>query len=269
LASQERSAVSRLSDLVADAPDIPTIEIPDLSGDGKAPVRDTFERMAETFVTGKPAPEKPKPDVTSAFDKGRDAKLVFQDAPVYPKNPVPTGTRRSPKATPASRPAGAADLQGLFATGLILVLVFAVGDWATPTAEEADAIAQPLANIVARRIDLATKLGKDASDTIALAIAIMSYGARVGPVAAERIRENIDARRRRERVDSVGAPPRPLHDRGEGGVAVGSADGANTAPGASYDPFNALAQAQRNGLGVLERDLTGGDGLNPALGFDG
>jgi hypothetical protein len=259
--------MSRLADLVkaTATEDIPTIDIPDLSGDGTAPVRETVGRMAETIVTGKPSPAKV--DVAAAFDKGRTARLVLEDAPpVFPKNPVPSGTRRSPRSTPTSRPAGAADLQGLFATGLILILVFAVGDWATPTEDEAVAIAAPLANIVARRIDLAATLGKDASDTVALAIAILSYMARVGPVAAERVRGNLESRRRRERVDSVGAPPRPLDDRGEGSVAAWADDGANAGAGTGYDPFDALAQAQRNGLGVLGRDLSGRQGPHPAVG---
>jgi hypothetical protein len=242
--------------------DIPEIDIPDLQlvdPPGTAPAGATLRRMVDV-IKGKSAPPPPtEPDVSAAF--GRGAQLVFEGEPaqpIFPKNPVPSGSR---KAKPApyrttSRPPGAEDLQGLFATGLILLLVFAVGEWATPTAEEASAIAAPMANILARRIDLAAKLGRDASDTIALTVAILAYLARVGPIAAERVREGIDNRRRRERVvRGDGAPIRPDDSEGTGGMAAGYPNEPSANGGPAYRPFDALAQARSNGLGILDRDL--------------
>jgi len=243
--------------------DIPTIDIPDLvivDAPGQAPVRATIGRMVDVLKKGKPSPERPTVDVSAAFDRGfKGADLVLDEpTPIFPKNPVPSGSKKAsstyrPKGA-STRPPGAEDLQGLFATGLILVLVFAVGDWASPTADEAMAISAPLSNIIARRIDLAAKLGKDASDTIALAVAILSYLARVGPIGAERVSERLEQRRRREGV--LREPTkRPNDGGGEGSVAFGDADGAGSAGSAAYNPFNAIASAQRNGLSQLDRDF--------------
>lgn len=257
--------------------DIPTIDIPELSfvdppnAPGTEPVNKTLHRMADV-LRGKdaPPPERPKVDISSAFDRGANhADLSLDVEPVHSaRNPTGRGQKASNKGATyrsAGRPPGSEDLQGLFATGLILLLVFAVGDWATPTADEATAISAPLANIVARRIDLAAKLGKDASDTIALAVAILSYLARVGPVAAERVRENLDNRRRRERVV---APNRPEYSAGESGVASWQDDGQSVSAsiGETYNPFDAIAKASRNGRGVLDRDLGPAQGSDFAVG---
>jgi hypothetical protein len=250
--------------------DIPTIESPDwqlVDPPGQAPVGKTIHRMVDVLTGGKP-PERQKVDVSAAFDRGmKGVDLVLEDTkPIWPKNPVSSGTRRKtykPPATVRTRPPGAEDLQGLFATGIILLLVFTVGDWATPTAEEATAIAAPLANILARRIDLAARLGKDASDTIALAVAILSYLARVGPIAAERVRTNLDNRRRRERVVPA---YRPADSGVEGGMDAGTYDRASTASGPPANPFDAIAKARGNGLGFLDREFGYTEGRDSSVG---
>lgn len=271
-----------LSDLTKSAegesPQLPTPPVAETIGgipvlDDGPSVKETARAMAETLVTGKTPPRR---SIADAFDSGaKGPTLVFTDSEpkeLWRKNPVPSGkSRTKPTATRSTRPAGAEDLQGLFATGLILLLVFGVGEWATPTADEASAIAAPLANIVARRIDLATKLGKDANDTIALAVALMSYAARVGPLAVERFREEMDERRRRaasERVDRAGTT-RPADSGGAGGVASGEANGSNPLRGAYHDPVDAIAKARSNGRSVLERDLgpTQGQGTPVAGGW--
>jgi hypothetical protein len=153
--------------------------------------RTTLRRMADV-LRGR-HPEDPEPTVGDAFDG--HATLAFDDTPpVWPRNPVPTGepSRRQGTRAPRGRPAGAEDLTPLFATGLVLLTTFTVGEWASPTVDEANAIAVPLSNIMARRIDIAAKLGKDASDTIALAVALMAYSYRVVPLATERVRSSLD-----------------------------------------------------------------------------
>jgi hypothetical protein len=258
---------------VADIPDITIPELMLVDSPGEAPVKATLHRMVDVLKSGKKPPERPVADVTGAFDrgfKGAELNLGDEDPQLWRKNPVTVGTKRGPYkpkgAGGSGRPAGAEDLQGLFATGIILILAFAVGEWATPTADEATAIAHPLSNILARRIDLAAKLGKDASDTIALAVACLSYLARVGPIAAERVRENVDKRRRRERV--VREPSNgPTDGGGEGSVDAWEADRQGPDGGQTYRPFDALAKAQRNGLGVLDRDLGGAQGRTPPVGY--
>lgn len=245
-----------------------TYDIPDLDeAPGTAPVPGTIRRMADVLV-GKVAP---KPDISAAFDRGAGvANLVLEDAPIWPKNPVPPSGGPGRKKTTSGvrqRPAGAEDLEGLFATGFILLTVFVIGEWASPTAEESTAIARPLANILARRIDLAARLGRDASDTIALAIALLSYLARVGPIAAERVREQVAARGKRERVVREPRPSGGHPDGGgTGGVAVGEDNGQSAYDGTALDPFHAIAQARNVGLGVLDRDLGGNQDGPSSLG---
>jgi hypothetical protein len=241
---------------------VATYSIPTIGEEpGQEPVKPTVRRMADTIL-GR------KPDVMAAFDKGAGAQLVLEDIPpVWPKNPVPPSggaSRRKPAATPTrQRPPGAEDLEGLFATGLILLLTFAVGDWASPTADEATAIARPMANIMARRIDLAARLGKDASDTIALAIAVLSYLARVGPVAAERMRHGFEERRQRAEQSRVTRPGQPADRPDDGGgadsMAAGPDNGSGTFSGSPIDPFHALATARNLGLG----GASGGAGNAP------
>jgi hypothetical protein len=241
--------------------EIPTIE----AEPGTEPVAPTVRRMADVLVGKRPV------DISAAFDRGSGgvATLVLEDAPpIWPRNPVPSGSGPRKKAAPArQRPAGAEDLEGLFATGFILLTVFVIGEWASPTADESTAIARPLANILARRIDLAARLGRDASDTIALAIAVLSYLARVGPIAAERVREQVAARGKRERVVRDQRPAEgPPDGGGAGSVAFGSDNGARAYAGSPLDPFHALTQARAAGLGFLDRDLGASPGDAPAVG---
>jgi len=261
--------------------EIPTIDIPELYSveapavpKGVEPVKRTIRRMADVLTgTDRNPPERPTVDVMAAFDRGsKGATLDLGDeaAPIWPKNPVPSGSSRKgttyqPKQRTGGRPPGAEDLQGLFATGIILLIAFSLGEDFQMTEEEALAVSGPLANIVARRIDLAAKLGKDASDTIALAVALLSYLARVGPVAAGRVRENVQQRQRR----TVSPPPRPLDSRGEDSVAAGEVYGTNPADGPAYRPFDALAKASRNGLEQLDRDFGYAPNSGPAVGSNG
>lgn len=263
-----------LADLaVVDAPaGIPTLDDPE---PGTAGVRETVSRMAETVRTGRvPSSKASSADIMSAFDGGgSSARLAWDDEPGFsaPKNPVPSGsrTRKGTGGARTVRPAGAADLQPLFATGLLLLATFVLDKELAPTEPEANAIAAPLANVLARRIDLAAKLGQDASDTVALAVALMAYGARVAPVAMERSRDAYERYQRRQRVDRVGRPPEPIHDRGEDGVDSRTHDGAGAGPGPLADPAAALAKARGVGWGAVVRDLGGPSNGSDPVGSNG
>jgi len=213
------------------------------------PVRSTLHRMADVLQGRQPRP----PSIGEAFD---GATLVLPDAsPLWPVNPVPSGEapRRPVERTRRGRPPGAEDLTPLFATGLVLLTTFVVGEWAAPTADEANAIAVPLSNILARRIDLAAKLGRDASDTIALVVALMAYAYRVIPLTTERVREGLE-RRQEERVSRAGRGAAEFADgSGTHGMAAGKGNGEGAGGGSPYDPFDALAKARATGLSVLDR----------------
>jgi hypothetical protein len=229
---------------------VPESPIEDLGGEQP---RTTLRRMADVLRGRHPEPG----DVASAFDsatlppEGADATAP----PLWPRNPVPPGGRERGRASrePRGRPAGADDLQGLFATGLMVLLAFSLGEELAPTEAEANAIAVPLSNILARRIDLAAKLGRDASDTIALAVALMAYSYRVVPIAAERVRHRYAANRQSERI--IEPASRFADYRGADGMAAGQGDGASPASRAAAHPLDALAQARTTGLNVLARDL--------------
>jgi hypothetical protein len=244
---------------IAEYDDVPPVA-------GTAPVKGTIRRMAETVRTGKP-PKPSAADINAAFDGG-PARLTFDDEPLFPKNPIPSGSRTrkggGTSAVRAARPAGASDLQPLFATGMLLLATFLLDESLAPTEPEAQAIAAPLANILARRIDLAAKMGADASDTIALAVAFMSYGARIAPAAMERARDGYKQYNRRQRVDRVGRPPTPPNDRAADGVAPWADDRTGTGPGAFDHPVDAIAKARRAGWGTVERDLgPSANGVDP------
>jgi hypothetical protein len=220
--------------------------------DLEAPRQPGTARRLFDVLRGKEAP----PDVGAAFDS---ATLGPDDAPpIFPRNPVPPGGReprfsRASTPTPRGRPAGADDLEGLFATGLVVLISFTLGAGMIPTEYEAAAISKPLANILARRIDLAARLGKDASDTIALAVALMAYGYRVAPIAAERVRSSLAAGKQRERI--VEPTSRPANYAGADSVAPRQDNGAGTGRGAAPNPLDALAKARDVAAGVLARDL--------------
>jgi len=195
------------------------------------------------------------PDPVPVGDAFDSATLAAEDTPpAWPRNPVPVGgeaPRRAPRAG-RGRPPGADDLTPLFATGLVLVTTFAVGAWAAPTADEASAFATPLANILARRIDVAAKLGRDASDTIALAVAVMAYAYRVVPLATERVRDSLE-QQRQQRTSRAGLerPAEAANGAGAHGVAARSGNGHGPDNGPTFDPFDALAKARAAGLGVF------------------
>ena len=210
------------------------------------PAGQTVRRMADV-LRGK------HPDTaTAAFDS---ATFPAEDSPpIWPRNPVPVNEprTRAPRMS-RGRPPGAEDLTPLFATGLVLLTTFAIGDWAAPTADEANAVGVPLANIMARRIDLAAKLGRDASDTIALAVAIMAYSYRVVPLATERVRSSLE-QRKANRVSDAGLGGNAADELAYGqtsyGMAPGESNGASPSNGPTFDPLAAIAKARATGLRV-------------------
>lgn len=229
------------------------------------PVRTTLHRMADV-LRGRQAPE---PTTTELFD---GATLALDDSPpLWPRNPVPAGEAPARGRTPRTlrgRPPGAEDLTPLFATGLVLLTTFTVGGWAAPTDAEAGAIAVPLANIMARRIDIAAKLGRDASDTIALAVALTTYGIRVVPLASERVRDSLE-RRNSERASRAGIRRDAAQSPDGSGtydVASGQGNGTDPGHGPAFDPFAAIAQARAAGLGVFgdSAPVPSGDGSSVA-----
>lgn len=216
--------------------------------------RTTLRRMKDVLL-GR-ATEPVVPSASAAFDGAVldfGGPLPGDEAPVWPRNPVPSGsepTRRQGGSRARAR--GADDLTPLFAGGLVILITFTIGEWAAPTKEEADAIAQPLSNILARRIDLAAKLGKDASDTIALAVALMAYTVRIVPLATERVRINLDERRA-HRVRSDGTAS-ASNGGASLGMASGPADEQGTGGYPSYNPRDAIAQARANGHKLFNGD---------------
>jgi hypothetical protein len=255
----ERAVGDQLrADVAAKAADTPYV-LTDAPGE---PVRATLRRMADVLVG-----HKPEPSVGDAFDGV--VQLPSEEAPLWPRNPVPSGEpQRRLHRTERGRPAGAADLTPLFATGLVLLLGWTLGEPYAPTQAEADAIAVPLSNVLARRIDLAAKMGRDASDVIALAVAVMAYLYRVGPLAAERVRSSLDDRRQRERAYPAGPSPSD-YDDGAGRVALGASNGAGTELGSTYHPLDAVAKATSLGRDILSRDLRPPSDGGTAVGADG
>ena len=242
------------------APEPSVAGVEQLEPDGQQPTGTTVRRMVD-ILRGRPAETVADGAATLAFDGG-------EAPPAWPRNPVPVGepTRRGrPSGSGSrSRPPGAEDIAPLFATGLMLLSAFIVGKWAAPTQDEADAIAAPLSNIVARRIDLAAKLGKDANDTIALSVALMAYLYRVGPIAAERVRDYAEARRNRSRQ-----PAGPAYDQGAVVMASGPSNGAGPNDGPTFDPFDAIARARTDGLGHLDRSFGYTPEQGPTVGDRG
>jgi hypothetical protein len=210
--------------------------------------------------TSEPYPPSPtlvmRPNVSDAFDAGAGVSAH-----------TPTPARRSTSKKPSAkggRPPGAEELQKLFAAGMILLIVFTVGEWAQPTAEEATELAAPLSNILARRIDIAAKLGADSNDVIAFTVAIMAYVVRVGPIAADKAKEAWEERNARSRVDRV--QPAPIRDsRRTGSMATGSNDGTGSSAGASRSAFDALAEARATSIGSLDRDFGYLPGSDPTV----
>lgn len=195
----------------------------------------------------------PKSRISAAFDSG--AKLNMpkpKDEPVDPnlRRPVAKSTRRSP----GGRPAGSDEFTDLFAAGMITLIAFTLGDDFQPTEEEAKDLARPLGNIIARRIDLAKKLGQDANDVVAFAVALMAYGVRVGPIAADRVRESYRDRQHRSRTNRLAEPP---NRGGTDSMVPGSDAGTSPEFGQTRNPIDAITQARDAQFGFLDRDLGG------------
>lgn len=208
-----------------------------------------------------------------AFEHGATLRLDVPPADEVPGEPTGEAPRRRRRRTvgdaassPRRRTVAGGQIGTLFVAGASILIGFTIGEWAAPTTAEADAMAVPLGNILARRIDLASKLGKDTDDVVTLAIAIMAWMARVGPVAAGRARNayaDRTSRRNAARVDGPPQPIRPPDDRGTGSLVDGRNDGPRTPLGASHSPLDAVAAVRASGLGYLARDL-GTDQDNPA-----
>jgi hypothetical protein len=244
------------------APELTLVDAP------QEPVRSTLHRMVDVLRGRQPEPVS----VGGAFD---GATLTFdqpidEGQPLWPRNPVPAGepTRRPGPTRRGGRPPGSEDLTPLFATGLVLLTTFALGEWAAPTADEASAIAVPFSNILARRIDIAAKLGRDASDTIALAVAIMAYSYRVVPLANERVRSSLE-RRNAERVSRAG-PGRD--DTAEfalstspDGMATGTGNGQGPQGYPAYSPLDAIAKARNAGLNLFAGSPNGASDGRPSV----
>jgi hypothetical protein len=244
----------------------PPLTLVDAPGE---PVRSTLHRMADV-LRGR----QPEPTVSRAFDGATlafDQPLDDGTPPLWPRNPIPAGepTRRPGLRTTKGRPAGAEDLTPLFATGLVLLTTFAIGDWAAPTADEAGAIAVPLANILARRIDIAAKLGRDASDTIALAVAIMAYSYRVVPLVNERVRSSLE-QRNADRVSRAGTgrddAAEFAYSAGPDSMAAGPSNGQGPQGYPAYSPLDAIAKARNAGLNLFAGSPHGAsDGRPPVV----
>lgn len=212
--------------------------------------------------------------LSRAFEHGATLRLDAPpiDAPSEPVGPeelTPTGRRRRRRgpstATASKRAVGGAQMGTLFVAGFAILISFTVGEWAVPTEVEANAIAAPLGNILARRIDIASKLGRDADDTIMLAVALMAYTARVGPIAAGRATNAWTERRNATRVDR---PPEPIRSANGGRTGVVD-DGGNVGQTPPYDatrsPLDAYAAASQNGLEYLDRSIGPNSGRADAV----
>lgn len=274
----------------------PPTETPVRSENGDSvSLGDTVAAMAATVASGTPegvfkgmTPEEVEAerqlfndvptDLGEFMDQGMNLNIPKPDDSAGPRatSEPPASSRRRksetgravpPKSSSNSKPPMSDELTGLFATGFIVLVSFTLGDDFLPTEHEATAIARPLANIMARRIDLAAKLGRDANDTIALAIALMSYGVRVGPIAAGKTREWNDDRKRRNAGERVLAGP----PQSESAGSVGIREDAFRSPsnGATPSALNVAAQAGNVVRGVLDRDLGGASNGGSPLDYLG
>jgi hypothetical protein len=219
----------------------------------------TFEALDE-IPTGAPVPEPTGASALErAFNQGANLTgLDVADEPVIArKRGRPRG---STSARRAANVAGAKQIGDLFITGLILLVSFTIGEWANPTPEESDAIARPLGNILARRIDLAAKLGKDADDVVALVIAMALWMSRIGPVAVERAKSAVEERRNRATANRVERPPEPVNARRAAGVDAGDYDPTSASDVASRNPLDAIAEVSRNAARGFGRNAA----ANPA-----
>lgn len=186
--------------------------------------------------------------MSEAFDSG--AKLNMPQPKDEPTDPALK--RPAKRKTPGGRPPASDEFTDLFAAGMITLIAFTLGSDFQPTAQEAQDLARPLGNILARRIDLAKKLGQDANDVVAFAIALMAYTVRVGPVATEKVRDAYRDRQERARVHAIAEPP---NRGGADGMVAGQDVGGGAGGVQAHNPFDALAKARNTQHRVLDRDL--------------
>lgn len=239
---------------------------------GQSSVGETVKRMVKTVIL--PGSEfdndidreiiEEEDRIRAAFDRGATLRLPIDETTAAgPPIPPSRKPKLSKPTTKGGRPAGADELTGLFAAGFITLITFLIGEWALPTEQEANDLARPLGNILARRIDLAAKLGRDANDTIAFTIAVMAYLVRVGPIGVERARYWRD--QRRDARESREFAERSADADGADSMVAGDNGRTGTRSGPSYNPLDAIAKARASGLGVLDRDFGYPTGPNPAM----
>lgn len=249
------------------------VEVFDFPDRPQPSVRETAKRMArEVVAPSKPgyesaeemetlfaraeqmdAPNAKGPSVSSAFDQGaRLNQPKPPDGPVDPALKMPASRGPRPRSSPGGRPAGSDQFTDLFAAGLITLLSFTLGEDFLPTEDEAKDLSRPLGNILARRIDLATKLGQDANDVVAFAVALMAYLVRVGPIATDKMRESYRDRQERLRTRTIAEPS---YGGGEDSLATRDDASPSTGYGSPRRAIDVVTQARDAQLGVLDRDL--------------
>lgn len=202
-----------------------------------------------------PSPEDAAEKVRRAFDAGADLNLNPPAADIQPGEEE--GRKRRKRRVVGGKAAGSEAMGAMAVAGFSILMTFVVGKWAAPTEEEANALATPIGNILARRIDLASKLGQDADDTLLLLMALMSYGARVAPEAVDRSRDAWQ--RSRDRKPTV-VPPRPVavpirpdDFGGTRGVPDGEDVGESAPLSTTRSPLDVIAavgERQLRGLGI-------------------
>lgn len=249
------------------------------TGDDSPTLGETLRAMGKTILTGEePLPDIPRdefgePDysrpwpgeiasdesLSDIFDKS--AKLSIP-SPTTDTGPIAgvgsKATKRMPRAKASGRPAGSDQFADLFAAGFILIIAFVDEDF-LPTEQEAKDLTRPLANILARRIDLAAKLGQDTDDAVAFAVAVMSYTVRVGPIAVAKTQESWRDRQNRTRVRTI---TEPADSASPGDVPFREDERERSIAGANHRPIDALAKARSTQWGAISRDLG-----NPANGY--
>lgn len=211
----------------------------------------TAEEMDAQWAAAEAGPAPEPNRVASAFDRG--ARLAQPKAPDEEVDPaLKRGATPRSRKNPGGRPAGSDEFTDLFAAGMITLIAFTLGNEFQPTEDEAKDLARPIGNILARRIDLAKKLGQDANDVIAFAVALMAYGVRVGPIASDKVRESYRDRQQRTRLGRI---TEPSISRGTDGMDAGADVGTSPSNGPSHNPLASIAKARDISVGSLNRDF--------------
>lgn len=264
---------ARLADYIKDTPpvepsapeaDTPVEQVFDFPDRPQPTVVKTVERMArEVILPGEPtademeaaweaaAQTETKPDIAGAFARGAKLRQPEPlDEEVDPTIKAPRSSRL--RKNPGGRPAGSDQFTDLFATGMIVLISFSLGDEFLPTEDEAKDLARPIGNMLARRIDLAKTLGQDANDVVAFSIAMMAYMVRVGPIAVDRVRSSYSDRQERIRTNRVSGAGLA---NGEDSMAARDDGREPAGRGATRSPLDVIAQTRADQFGVLGRDL--------------